>query len=121
MNYLPITTMGIASPRTAGLLDTKSMSHTETHLNDDSISLPEGNITPPEDEHKGMNATAKYTMPHSLYLPEISLPSPTELLGHGSLVLSRWDNFLDVLTGRRTSLVIDGHSLDVAAIVAVAR
>ena len=121
MNFLLHTKMGIASPRTVGLLDTKTMSHTETHLDEDSISLPEGNITPPEDRHGGANAAVKYNTPHSLYLPETTPPSETELVGHGRLVLARWENFLDVLTGRREDLVVDGRSLDLAAIVAVAR
>ena len=40
---------------------------------------------------------------------------------HGRFVLKRWDKFLSVLSGRDEDSAIDGDSLDIATIVAVAR
>ena len=44
-----------------------------------------------------------------------------ENLGHGRLVLARWDSLLDMLSGCGDELAVDGDSLNLAAIVAVAR
>ena len=98
------------------------MSHKETtYIDEDSISLPEGHVTPPESLHGGDSASIKQMTPLSQRGLDMRRVSHSNSLGHGQLVLSRWHRFLDVITGRNEDLVIDGQSLDLAAIVAVAR
>ena len=49
--------------------------------------------------------------------------SSTQALHHGRLVLSRWDRLLDLVKSPygRQAIAVDGDSLDVASVVAVAR
>ena len=96
------------------------MSRSASYIDEDSLSIPAGHLTPPEGTHGGITTSIKHEMPHLQDLNTMPLPdAPT--LGHGRLVVSRWDNFIDVLTGRSADLVVDGRSLDLATIVAVAR
>jgi len=113
--------MGIASARAAGIVDLRTVSNTETYPHLDSLSIPEGQITPPEGTTGGMNGSFKHVMPRSPHQLDSTSTATSEPLGHGRLVLSRWDEFLKVITGRAEDLVVDGHSLDLATIVAVAR
>ncbi|KAL6720046.1 hypothetical protein ACLMJK_001967 [Lecanora helva] len=113
--------MGITSPKSASFLSTKSVSHIDTYPLEDSASLSEGNITPPEADGEDTHGINEISMPHSLHPSGKPPSSTTELPGHGRLVLSRWDSLLDILLGQTPTLVVEGNSLDLAAIVAVAR
>ena len=117
--------MRIASPRSADIFifDEKTLPSTiETFIEDDHVSILEGQITP-SDEIRSDQSDSKPNMPHShkrLTSTTILAANP-EPLGHGRLVLSRWDSFLDIITGRGQELIVDGQSLDPATVVAVAR
>lgn len=52
-----------------------------------------------------------------------SMPAESnESLGHGRLVLSRWDILLDLTgNGYERKAVVDGQSLNIASVTAVAR
>lgn len=109
---------------TAGIyiFDEKSIpTTTETYIDDGYISAPEGQITPPVEVLGGQNGPIEHPMPHVHHPPNPTVAADPEPLGHGRLVLSRWDDFLDIISGRDEDLVVDGHSLDLATIVAVAR
>ena len=58
------------------------------------------------------------------YTSSTSIPRlHSESLGHGRLVLSRWDRFLDLVSNGygRNVIVVNGESLDIASVAAVAR
>ena len=40
---------------------------------------------------------------------------------HSQVVIAHWDNFCNKLTESAGGIVVDGHSLDIATLVAVAR
>ena len=104
---------------TPDLLDVKTMSASVMPIDEDSISLPEGQITPPERTLGGMDGSGSVEQPQR----QMGAPSSAtlDITGHGRLVLSRWSKFLNVLSGTGETLIVDGDSLDVTSIVAVAR
>ena len=66
------------------------------------------------------------TIIKSLSLNGVSVSVPKhcdESLDHARLVLSRWDTFIDIISSRCGGKVVplDGESLDVASVTAVAR
>ena len=113
--------MGIASHQNSASRNSKTFSHSEPYFHEDSISLPDGNMTPPEGALSGgVNGTHK-PIPLSQNQNGAPPDASPEILGHGSLVLSRWHRFLDVITGEADNLLVDGKSLDLATILAVSR
>lgn len=120
MDYLRAAKMRVRAATTAGQLDSKKMSAGDVTIAKDSMSMPNGHITPPEEVTGGMNGFAEH-VPRQLSQPLSPSSQAVEAVGHGGLVLSRWDKFVGIISGRGQDLVVDGVSLDLATIVAVAR
>ena len=111
MEYLRSATHKFRGITTVVPLDKDDMSSTETLIREDSITLPPQIAT-----RKGSESPQRQD-----YGPESRRTPKHDGNGHGRLVLKRWDKFLDIISGRETDLAIDGESLDLAVIVAVAR
>jgi len=60
--------------------------------------------------------------PSSLVSQSREMKPKDERIGHGRLVVSRWDRLLSIISdGEKTHVNVDGVSLDIANVVAVAR
>ncbi|KAL8643443.1 MAG: hypothetical protein Q9226_008370 [Calogaya cf. arnoldii] len=111
------TTMGPVN--TDGWADWHELQPPATEVPSEDDGVSNGPQTPRVAE---LGSFMEYPPPEEISTPPASVPSQ-KALGHGHLTLTRWNALLKLITSssENSFVALDGASLDIASVVAVAR